>query len=216
VDYAGAFPPASLSAREALQNYQEYRRGPYAWMLGRLVVRRPDLELSAGVPLSLVSDSDDRRPEVIESTSFVKTEKPFYWETEDLEAVRRTKVFGKFRAKPEMEALAGFIERAGQLRIPFKLTAGLHRALGTEAAHGFVNAFLAAAFACFEQPVVIGDVLAETDAKAFHFDDCAHWREHSLSSEQISIARREFAHSFGSCSFIEPIESLQALGWLPD
>ena len=38
IDYAGLFPPASLSMEEAVRNYDEYRRGEYAWALGRFVV----------------------------------------------------------------------------------------------------------------------------------------------------------------------------------
>lgn len=38
VDYAGLFPPASVSMAEAVRNYSEYRRGRDAGMLGRFVV----------------------------------------------------------------------------------------------------------------------------------------------------------------------------------
>jgi hypothetical protein len=38
VDYAGLFPPASLSMTETVNNYASYRVSPDAWMLGRLVV----------------------------------------------------------------------------------------------------------------------------------------------------------------------------------
>lgn len=38
VDYAGLFPPASLTMEAAVANYAAYRRDPYAWMLGRFVV----------------------------------------------------------------------------------------------------------------------------------------------------------------------------------
>jgi hypothetical protein len=30
----------------------------------------------------------------------------------------------------------------------------------------------------------------------------------------ITTARRDFAHSFGSCSFAEPAADLRAFGWL--
>ena len=43
IDYAGAFPPASLSAEQAAQNYFRYRETPEAWMLGRLVCRAKEL-----------------------------------------------------------------------------------------------------------------------------------------------------------------------------
>ncbi|MFN7977422.1 MAG: hypothetical protein U0P30_04745 [Vicinamibacterales bacterium] len=38
VDYAGLFPPASLSMADAVAEYLRARRGPSAWMLGRFVV----------------------------------------------------------------------------------------------------------------------------------------------------------------------------------
>ena len=47
VDYAGLFPPADLSLREAIQNYARYRQEDRAWMLSRFVIpvrRLPDLD----------------------------------------------------------------------------------------------------------------------------------------------------------------------------
>lgn len=38
IDYAGFFPPASLSIPQALENYCEYQNSEYYWALGRLVV----------------------------------------------------------------------------------------------------------------------------------------------------------------------------------
>ncbi len=38
VDYAGLFPPASLTMDAAVANYAAYRRDAHAWMLGRFVV----------------------------------------------------------------------------------------------------------------------------------------------------------------------------------
>ncbi len=38
VDYAGLFPPASLSMTDAVRNYSEYRRDMHSWMLARFVV----------------------------------------------------------------------------------------------------------------------------------------------------------------------------------
>lgn len=49
IDYAGTFPPARLSAEETVRNYLSYRRGEYAWMLGRLVW--PALKLAELPPL---------------------------------------------------------------------------------------------------------------------------------------------------------------------
>jgi hypothetical protein len=235
VDYAGAFPPAGLACREAFGNYEEYRRSPDAWLLGRFVVTATDLDLllpEGTAPFGVLTQHDHARAATIESKSFVATNKPFYWETDDLEAVRRAGVSAKFRtggltpdAIPGIEVLATFLARAAQLRVPCKLTGGMHaavrstRALTYEAnspaapMHGFVNVFLAAAFA-FHGAAIICEVLSETDAGAFRFDDRAHWREHSLGVEDIRGARRNLLHSFGSCSFIEPVESLKAIRWL--
>ena len=38
VDYAGLFPPAALDMSSAVRNYANYLHGPYAWVLGRLIV----------------------------------------------------------------------------------------------------------------------------------------------------------------------------------
>jgi len=38
IDYAGLFPPAALSMRDAVQAYARYRAGAEAWALGRFVV----------------------------------------------------------------------------------------------------------------------------------------------------------------------------------
>ena len=79
--------------------------------------------------------------------------------------------------------------------------------------HGFLNVFLAAAFAWHGERD-IEPVLAETDPAAFRFDDRAHWRDRSLDAEQVREARAHFAHAFGSCSFEEPVRDLEALGLL--
>ena len=44
VDYAGLFPPAALGMEAAVRNFDAYRRGPYAWMLGRFVLPVARLE----------------------------------------------------------------------------------------------------------------------------------------------------------------------------
>ena len=52
VDYAGLFPPAKLSLREAMANYARTQVTPYRWMLGRFVVPASGLdELEELLPL---------------------------------------------------------------------------------------------------------------------------------------------------------------------
>jgi hypothetical protein len=132
-------------------------------------------------------------------------------------------------AIPSTAHVADFLSRAAALRVPFKATAGLHHPLRsmrplTYAAdapratvHGFLNVFTAAALAWGAADVAtVLAVLDETDARAFQFgDDALNWRGHALSTRQLITARREFAHSFGSCSFEEPVADLRELGLLP-
>jgi hypothetical protein len=124
-----------------------------------------------------------------------------------------------------VSAVAAFIRVCVERRLPFKATAGLHHPIRAEhpltyeanapraVMHGFLNVFLAASFAWHGEKD-IEPILAETDPAAFHFDDGAHWRERTLTAEQLREARTESAHSFGSCSFEEPVRDLQALGLL--
>jgi hypothetical protein len=82
--------------------------------------------------------------------------------------------------------------------------------------HGFINVFVAAAFAWHgmdRESLIL--VLEESHAQAFEFGEThLRWRGLQLSAEQIRTARRDFAHSFGSCSFEEPLDDLRKLGWL--
>lgn len=43
IDYAGLFPPARLSLREAIQNYASYKLEQDVWMLGHFVIRASEL-----------------------------------------------------------------------------------------------------------------------------------------------------------------------------
>lgn len=52
IDYAGTFPPASLSLDEAIENFASYRSASESWMLGRFVVpaaRLSDLDKHASL-----------------------------------------------------------------------------------------------------------------------------------------------------------------------
>jgi hypothetical protein len=237
IDYAGTFPPASLPRDQAIENYRRYRSGEHAWMLRGLVVAAADLvhvppELESS--LAVLSDTDEPRAATIESRRILHASKPVYCEVSvaELDEVKRAGCFAKLRTgsvKPELiptvEEVATFLLACADRRLAFKATAGLHHPVRASqpltydqnsvcaVLHGFLNVFMAAAFAwCGERDIV--PILSETNPKAFRFDDRAYWRDRSLTVEQIRQSRREFAHSFGSCSFEEPIQDLQALGLL--
>ena len=82
--------------------------------------------------------------------------------------------------------------------------------------HGFINAFLAAAAAWQDADLhTVTEILAETATEVFDFDDeRALWRDVRVSCEFLEATRRGFAISLGSCSFTEPVEGLQTLGWI--
>jgi hypothetical protein len=130
---------------------------------------------------------------------------------------------------PDAGSIARFLLAAANANVAFKATAGLHHPVRCERAftyepdsargtmHGFLNVFLAAAFARAGQPAdVLGQVLLETNPIAFHFDEQGlGWREERLSTAYLGESRAKFAIAFGSCSFEEPISDLQTLGLLP-
>jgi hypothetical protein len=81
---------------------------------------------------------------------------------------------------------------------------------------GFLNLFLAAAFlrAGMEEPEA-AQVLEEESPLAFQFDASGvSWRKHRISQGALDGARRDLIVSFGSCSFTEPLEELEALNLL--
>jgi hypothetical protein len=128
-------------------------------------------------------------------------------------------------AFPRASALADFIAACQREAVPFKATAGLHHALRgkyqltyepasqTGMMYGFLNVFISAALLYTgESEDTALAALEETDPSAFRFDDDAiEWRDKRISAEQIMAFRSEFAISFGSCSFREPVEELEYL-----
>jgi hypothetical protein len=237
IDYAGTFPPAALPCGEAAANYATYRTGEHAWMLGRLVVSAADLErLPPGFDgeFSVLTDSDHPRAAAIETKRIVRASRPVYCEVpvEELDAVKAAGCFAKIRtggvkpdAVPSVGDVATFIRHCADRHLAFKATAGLHHPVRAEypltyapdapraVMHGFLNVFLAAAFA-WNGDRDLEPVLAETDPEAFGFDDHVRWRDRSLDAAQVRRARIHFAHCFGSCSFEEPVHDLETLGLL--
>jgi len=128
--------------------------------------------------------------------------------------------FAKIRTTtPTTGEIADYLQEAAARRIPFKATAGLHHPVRSAARgmHGFLNVFVAAGFAWHtpERGLML-DVLNDEDPGAFTFGESElRWRGHPLTTEQVEQTRREFAHSFGSCSFDEPVADLREMGLLP-
>lgn len=131
-------------------------------------------------------------------------------------------------AFPPTASLLRFLQSCIRARVPFKATAGLHHPLRAEyrltyepdspagTMFGFLNLFLAAAFvAAGMEELEAAQLLEETSPLAFEFDRRGvSWRDHRIGQDALGRARNDVIVSFGSCSFTEPIEELQALNML--
>jgi hypothetical protein len=230
IDYAGLFPPAALSMQDAVRNYARYRDGEHAWALGKFVVPQARVtEVPNEFPLSILGVDEVKAVSEDEIAQFPPG---VYVEIADvklLDAIQRHGQRAKIRtggitpdAFPAIDDIAGFLRACKAKGVAFKATAGLHHPLRcvkpltyepnapTGTMHGFLNLFLAAAMLDHADAI-----LGETDPQAFAFDDeGASWRGHRVSTEALRTMRRDFATSFGSCSFEEPIRDLRELGWL--
>lgn len=153
-----------------------------------------------------------------------------------LEAVARAGHAAKIRTGgvtpaqfPTAEQIARFLRTCARLGMPFKATAGLHHPLRGEypltyeagsargTMFGFLNVLLAAAGAhAGGQEGELVEMLEERDPTAFEIGEgLIQWRGHRLTEVEFAATRAQFALSFGSCSFDEPLADLRTLGWLP-
>jgi hypothetical protein len=131
-------------------------------------------------------------------------------------------------AFPSSFDLARFIKICAEEDAPFKATAGLHHPLrsvnrltyapdsASAMMHGFLNVFLAAAFAQGGMDVDrLVELLEEKSPESIQFDSgCATWRDEMVVRGQLRNSRSLLAIAFGSCSFEEPIEDLKKIGLL--
>jgi hypothetical protein len=125
---------------------------------------------------------------------------------------------------PTPQAVIEFIRLCAASNVAFKATAGLHHPLRSMhrltyqpdspsgIMHGFLNVFLASAFLrSGMEPKLAEQLLEEKSAQAFQFDaDGVAWHHHRLTQNEIASTRKNFAISFGSCSFTEPVDDLRS------
>jgi hypothetical protein len=131
-------------------------------------------------------------------------------------------------AFPPIDELIKFLRICIAANVPLKATAGLHHPLRSSRAltyepdapigfmHGFLNLFLSAAFLRQNlNNTFVHKLMADTDAAHFTFDDdAAQWSGHRVELAQLKLLRERNIVSFGSCSFVEPLEDLRQLGIL--
>jgi len=122
---------------------------------------------------------------------------------------------------PPSKAIAEFLLSAAQHKLPLKATAGLHVPVPNDdpemgaRMHGFLN-FFCAGFLAYRGR---GDREAITNVlEDFSYEDFS-FGEHSMrcgsfefSKQEIEQLRSRWLLSFGSCSFLEPIEHLKNHG----
>jgi hypothetical protein len=279
IDYAGLFPPASLTMQDAVRKYDSYLESQENWVIGRFVLpsgrmaefhearealapRIPAawrisllgtpeegakaIEENAGsrapVTIDTLESKVDSPREIASAAKRVPHELTVYFECpwgqelpEFIAGCAAAGVRVKFRTGgltpnmiPRTEELAHALVLCKNAATPFKATAGLHHPIRslqklsyaadapTGTMHGFVNVFLAAAllWSGGSEPDALV-TLRRDSPESFAFSPTqVSWHTYTLSENQLVEAREQFAISFGSCSFEEPIEDLKGLSWL--
>ena len=130
---------------------------------------------------------------------------------------------------PTTRDMVRFVRTCMAANVPFKATAGLHHPIrcfkpltyasdapmGTM--HGFLNLLMMTGFARESFRVsLLEEIMEEEFEEVFEFvDGGVSWRgSHILSLGLLERLRAKGMHSFGSCSFDEPVADLQEMGVL--
>ncbi|MFB7667704.1 hypothetical protein ACFC1R_27885 [Kitasatospora sp. NPDC056138] len=172
------------------------------------------VEIAATTPVPEVVAALDRRlPDGV--TAAVEILRDGSDPARSLDALVKTPYRAKFRTGgltpqtfPSEAELAAFVSGCAERQLAYKCTAGLHNAVRhTDAAtgfeyHGFLNVLLAAG-----APERAGELLAERSGKLLA--EAAK----ELTDSQIDGIRSSFT-AFGTCSIVDPLADLAALGLL--
>ncbi len=130
---------------------------------------------------------------------------------------------------PATRDIIRFVRTCMAANVPFKATAGLHHPIrcfkpltyapeapqGTM--HGFLNVLLMTGFARESFRVsLLEEIMEEEFEEVFEFTDGGvSWRgSHLLTLSHLERLRSRGMHSFGSCSFDDPVADLRELGIL--
>jgi hypothetical protein len=198
--------------------------------------------IESGFRIETIEIKVDRAAEIADISRHIPTGIPAYFEvpvggseSEWLEAISSAGAGAKLRmggvvaeAFPSPCAIANTVKAFVDRGIRFKATAGLHHPIRslhsftydangpTGMMHGFMNLSCAAALLYFGGEVSDAQrLLEEQDHTAWQMtEEAIGWRGFAWSADQIRSIRRDSLTSFGSCSFEEPIQDLEALGWL--
>ncbi len=118
IDYAGLFPPAGLSVREAAAEYAQARQGAHSWMLGRFIVasaRMPELleclPGDAAVGLSTIVDPDSEALAQLDRLSEAQP-RAGVQALETAVQADRIRAFARARASSRFSRIPAFVELA--------------------------------------------------------------------------------------------------------
>lgn len=241
LDYAGLFPPARLDLATAMGNYDYYRRHRHANALARFVLPLDVLRNVEPLPprVALVCRGDrielPELPPEVETIECAGTlagpaPRPLFTEVDWRAPASAWPATGGVKLRtggltpdsiPPPEVVEGFLVEAACRRLPLKFTAGLHSPVPYDdpdvgaRLHGFLNLF-AAAFAAYQGETELALLIREGDWDHFQFTSTHfHAGPFSFTLDDIARLRREAVISFGSCSFLEPVEHLERHGLLP-
>lgn len=125
-------------------------------------------------------------------------------------------------AVPTSAQVVRILAACHRLRIPLKLTAGLHHPIRRLDAsiqsdnHGFLNILLADLLLRSGKIGLEGAEVLLEDKETGHFffsEDSCGWQGYALALSDLEKLGRNIV-SIGSCSFDEPRDDLRSLGWL--
>jgi hypothetical protein len=234
IDHAALFPPASMSLDEALGEDRAARASEAARLINRFVVpaamlaELPPDDTALSVVLTSPDDADLVTGETVEAVELPLTtplpsppdllaahqaleplgvetyfELVFAdgWRNDVPAAIGAIAALGarvKLRCggayTPTVEQVALVVAACREAGVPFKCTAGLHHAIRRGEEHGFLN------------------ILAATTAPSARLEDVI--AEEDFAALDLDSPDRSLFTSFGSCSWREPVDDLEALGLL--
>lgn len=124
---------------------------------------------------------------------------------------------------PSSETIAKILLTLKEFGVGFKATAGLHHPfkyfdskLETKV-HGFLNLFCSSVLV-YNYPLdfyALYILLEEASREDFIFsENSINYKDLEINTDLIAKARKEFAFSYGSCSFTEPVDDLKKLQML--
>ena len=218
IDYAGMFPPASLSFEEAAKNFIEYKSHPHADFLGAFVAPAACLAGTTLSPTAALLDGEEKHSE---GRTFIELNWREPYEAR-MDTISRESFGVKLRtgglradAVPPSSAIADFLLAAAVRKLPMKATAGLHVPVPSQEMHGFLNVFGAGflAYTGRGDRDALVHVLDDFGYDDFRFsEDSMKVGDVEFSRSEVEELRTRWLLSFGSCSFLEPIEHLERHG----